>query len=56
MKSVNLEKEGLPSSATSTILPLLEKAALEGMAYECDIAVMPLLEKLNNDNKSERNG
>ncbi len=33
------------------ILNGLREAAMQGMAHECDIAVMPLLNKINN--KSE---
>lgn len=34
------------------MVEMLASAAIDGMAYECDIAVMPLLNKMNNQ-KSE---
>ena len=46
--------ESLQGSYThSDVLQALEQAAITGMAYECDIAVMPLLAKLNKHDDDE---
>ena len=48
-----IENGVLNSYTRADVLHALEEAAIKGMEYECDIAVMPLLNKLNKDKLDE---
>ena len=52
--TVILEKQeyGILNNYTrNDVLSMMEICFVEGCRYECDIAVMPLLNKLNEDNE-----
>ena len=48
-----MENGVLNSYTRADVLNGLKEAAMQGMAYECDIAVMPLLNKMNKDKEYE---